>query len=130
VEVFLNKPTVGEIPEILDNYSRPFVYYFQRYGAFSLQSSQLEIWTARNLAKAEQISNVKLPCLGMALTYVAEVYILQVVRLFFPMAFLKVQLFFPMFEKFLRAFAPNIQLLTILFRVDPLTIDFYCIFKL
>ena len=47
VEVFLNIPTVGEIPEIQDNYSRPFVHYFKRYGAFfSLQSSQLEIWTA------------------------------------------------------------------------------------
>jgi hypothetical protein len=53
VEVFLNIPTVGEIPEIQDNYSRPFVHYFKRYGAFfSLQSSQLEIWTVQNLAKA------------------------------------------------------------------------------
>ena len=81
MEVFLNIPTVGEIPEIQDNYSRPFVHYFKRYGAFfSLQSSQLEIWTARNLAKAGHISSVKPPCLGLAQAYLAQIQQSQVME--------------------------------------------------
>ena len=36
----------------------------------------------------------------------AEIYILQVVRLFFPKPFLKVRLFFPMFKKL---YAPSVR---------------------